>query len=59
MGIKRLTKKLEKDLSVKSYIDLTHLIEEGIRVWLGETQPEIKEPMILGKDNCNVQSDPV
>ena len=41
---------------MKSYIDLTHLIEEGMPVWPGEPQPEIREPMTLGKDICTVQS---
>lgn len=41
---------------MKSYIDLTHLIEEDMPVWPGEPQPEIRELMTLGKDICTVQS---
>ena len=41
---------------MKSYIDLTHLIEEGMPVFPGDPQPEIMEPMTLGKDICTVQS---
>lgn len=41
---------------MKHYIDLTHLIEEGMPVWPGEPQPEIRELMTLGKDICTVQS---
>jgi len=37
-------------------IDLTHLIEEGMPVWPGDPQPEIEQPMTLGKDICTVQS---
>jgi len=37
IGIRRLIKKFEKNLSVKPCIDLTLLIEEGMPVWPGAT----------------------
>jgi kynurenine formamidase len=40
---------------MKIYIDLTHVIEEGMPVWPGEPQPDIEETMSLGKDICAVQ----
>jgi hypothetical protein len=36
-SIGRLVKKFEKDFTVKPYIDLTHLIEEGMLAWSGAT----------------------
>lgn len=41
---------------MKHYRDLTHLIEEDMPVWPGDPQPEIEQPMTLGKDICTVQS---
>jgi len=41
---------------MKSYIDLTRLIEEDMPVWPGEPQPEIREFMTLGKYICIPQS---
>ena len=37
------------------YIDLTHVIEEGMPVWPGELQPHIQETKSLEKDICSVQ----
>ncbi len=41
---------------MKRSIDLTHQIEKDMPVWPGDPQPEIKQPMTLGKDICTVQS---
>jgi kynurenine formamidase len=38
------------------YIDLTHRIEEGMPVFPGDPQPEVREIMTLGEDFCMVQS---
>jgi len=37
IGIKRLKRNFKEDLSMKLYIVLTHLIEEGMLVWPGAT----------------------
>lgn len=41
---------------MKSYIDLTHPIEEGMPVFPGDPPPKVEELMTLGKDICTVQS---
>jgi kynurenine formamidase len=41
---------------MQKLIDLTHLIREDMPVFPGDPQPEITEPMTLGKDICTVQT---
>jgi kynurenine formamidase len=40
---------------MKTYIDMTHMIEDDMPVWPGESPPNIQETMTLGKDICTVQ----
>ena len=40
---------------MKTYIDMTHMIEDDMPVWPGVSPPNIEETMTLGKDICTVQ----
>ncbi len=40
---------------MKTYIDMTHTIEDDMPVWPGVSPPNIRETMTLGKDICTVQ----